>query len=117
MSDENLDFSELDLHRDPEKFERMVGAIMGRSRGELARRAAKRGGAMESVAAWLRPALASAAAVAIVSVTVLALVRTEDVPHASAYLPATDVPAAAWYDEDVSPTAAEVLVATNEGGR
>ena len=118
MSDERFDFSALDLTRDVQRTERMVGNIMRRARAELARRAAGREpGPVELVAAWYRPALATAAAIAAVSLTLLATVRPPAV-QATETLSAGDVPTAmnVWYEEQRSPTAEELLVVANEGG-
>lgn len=115
MSDDRFDFSRFDLEGDPERIERMVGNVMWRARGELARRA--RGQTLtvtEAVAAWFRPAIAVAAAIAGVSLTLLA---TAGAPHAETstgeYMSSAEVPAAmtAWYEEDRSPDAADLLVA------
>jgi hypothetical protein len=119
MSDERFDFSALDLNKDTARAERMVGNIMWRARAELARRAAARElGAVELVAGWYRPALAAAAAIAAVSLTLLATVRPTPAAQTTAFVSASDVPAAmsVWYEEERSPTAAELLVVANEGG-
>lgn len=119
MTDERFDFSALDLSKDPARTERMVGSIMWRARAGLARRAAAHQvGAVELVAAWYRPALAAAAAIAAVSLTLLATVRPSPAVQTTAYVSASDVPAAlsGWYEEERSPTAAELLVVANEGG-
>jgi hypothetical protein len=117
MSDERFDFSAFDIERDSERVERMVGNVMWRARGELARRA--RGQSVtvtEAVAAWFRPAIAVAAAIAGISLTMLATVgRSNAEPQAGAYMSSAEVPAAmtAWYEEDRSPTATDLLVATH----
>lgn len=122
MSKERFDFSALDPARDPRHFERMVGDITGQARMELARRATRnRVSPVEMVAAWFRPALVAAAAVAAVSLMLLATVR-HSTAHADlaagAYLTGTEVPVAltSWYEDDATPTAAELLVAS-EGGK
>lgn len=122
MSDERFDLSALDLDKDPERFERLVGNITWRARMELARRAARREvSPVEAVAAWFRPALAAAAAIAAVSLTLLGMTRrdasAEEMPT-GAYMSGTEVPVAltTWYEEGSSPTAAELLVA-DEGGK
>ena len=119
MSDERFDFSALDLTNDSARAERMVGNIMWRARAELTRRAAARElGAVELVASWYRPALAVAASIAAVSLTLLATVRPGTTAQTTAILSASDVPAAmnVWYEEERSPTAAELFVVANEGG-
>lgn len=119
MNDERFDLSALDLNQDPERVERMVGGIMWRARMELVRRAAQRDvTAFEVVATWYRPALAAAAAIAAVSLTLLTTFRPPPVVPTGAYMSAAEVPAAmsVWYEEDRVPTAAELLVVANEGG-
>jgi hypothetical protein len=119
MSDERIDFSALDLTSDAALADRMVGNIMWRARAELARRAAARElGAVELVASWYRPALAAAAAIAAVSLTLLATVRPVAPVPTTVFVSASDVPAAmsVWYEEERSPTAAELLVVANDGG-
>ena len=120
MSDERFDFSVLGLAKDAARTERMVGNIMWRARAELARRAAAHDlGAVELVAAWYRPALATAAAIAAVSLTLLATVRPVPAVQRTDTLSADDVPSAmnVWYEEGRSPTADELLVVANEGGK
>lgn len=119
MNDERIDLSALGLDQDPERVERMVGGIMWRARMELARRAARREiGAFEMVATWYRPALAAAAAIAAVSLTLLATFQPRPVVATGAYMSAAEIPAAmsVWYEEDRVPTASELLVVANEGG-
>ena len=115
---ERLDFSALDLDHNTEKLERLVGSVMWRAREELNRRAAAQTLTVsEAVATWFRPAIAAAAAIAAVSLTLLATTagRGEDETDAGAYLSNAGVPAAmtAWYEEDRSPTASDLLVATS----
>lgn len=115
MSDDRFDFSTFDLEGNPEKLERMVGNVMWRARGELARRArAQTITVTEAVAAWFRPAMAAAAAIAAISLTLLATAGGPDAETATgAYMSSAEVPAAmtAWYEEDRSPDAADLLVA------
>ena len=115
MSDERFDFSAFDLEHDSERVERMVGNVMWRARGELVRRAQSLT-VTEAVAAWFRPAIAAAAAIAGVSLTMLATVGRSDTDlQAGAYVSSAEIPAAmtAWYEEDRSPTATDLLVATH----
>ncbi|HEX6559730.1 MAG TPA: hypothetical protein VF021_09720 [Longimicrobiales bacterium] len=120
MSDERFDLSALDLSKDPERFENLVGRIAWRARGELARRASRRISPVEMVAAWYRPAIAAAAMIAAVSLTLLATVgRNRNDVQTGAYMSAAEVPAAmsGWFEEGSSPTAAELLVVAHEGDR
>ncbi|MGQ0813278.1 MAG: hypothetical protein ACT4O1_02300 [Gemmatimonadota bacterium] len=115
MSDERIDFSALDIERDRQRIERMVGSVLWRARAELARRAATQNvGVVEAVAAWFRPAIAAAAAIAAISVAMLATVgRSSPETQTGAYMSSAFVPAAmtSWYEEDRLPTAAELMVA------
>ncbi|HUP89319.1 MAG TPA: hypothetical protein VM100_08215 [Longimicrobiales bacterium] len=117
MNDERFDFSTLDLDKDPATFERMVGNIMWRAKSELKRRRGLT--PVEAVAAWFRPAMVAAAAIATVSLTMLATERpaAEEVAT-GAYMSSAEVPIAltSWYEEGSSPTVDELLVA-NEGDK
>ena len=115
MSDERFDFAALKLEQDD--VDRMVGRVMWRARGELARRAqAQNSGVLGAVAGWFRPAAVAAAAVALISVTTLASLvgKTASEPQTGAYMSSAEVPAAltSWYEEDRLPTADELLLAT-----
>ena len=116
MNDDRFDFAAFDLDQDSEKVERLVGNVMWRARGELARRArAQTMTISEAVAAWFRPAIAAAAAIAGISLTMLATAGSSSADaQTGAYMSSAEVPAAmtTWYEEDVSPTASDLLVAT-----
>lgn len=118
MTDERFDLSP--LHPlDDERFERLVGSITARARFELARRAAaQRQSIAELLAGWARPALLAAASVAGVSIALLAAYgRSGAEPVTGAYMPASEVPAAAsgWYEENREPNVDDLLVAANPG--
>lgn len=121
MSEERIDFSALDIGNDPENFERVVGNITWRARMELTRRAARRETSpIEALATWLRPAIASAAAIAGISLALLAtLGRGDQEFETGAYMSSAEVPAAmtTWFEEDQLPTADDLLVVASEGGR
>jgi hypothetical protein len=120
MSEDRIDFSSLDIGNDPEKFERMVGNITWRARMELTRRAARQTSPIEALATWFRPAIASAAAIAAISLTLLAtLGRGEQEFEPRSYMPSTEVPVAMvdWYEDGQLPTADDLLVVAGEGGR
>ncbi|MGQ0562864.1 MAG: hypothetical protein ACT443_13440 [Gemmatimonadota bacterium] len=94
----------------------MVGSIMWRARGELSRRAPSQDvSVVEAVAGWFRPAVAAAAAIATISLALLASNGGSNQAEAQtgAYMPSSAVPAAmtSWYEENRLPTAAELLVA------
>jgi hypothetical protein len=121
MTDERFDLSPLDPREDA-RFERMVRNITGRARFELARRAAaQRQSAVELVAAWARPALIAAAAIAGISLTLLATFdrSSAGVVVTGAYMPASEVPpsASGWYEEDREPTVDDLLVASEGDGQ
>lgn len=121
MNDERFDFSRLDLGNDPERFEKLVGTITWRARAELARRGARREvSAVEAVAVWYRPAMAAAAAIAAVSLTLLSTVgRSNNETTTGAYMSSAEVPAAlsSWYEDGTSPTADDLIVVANNGGK
>lgn len=114
MSEERFDFEALKLAQDD--VDRMVGRVMWRARGELARRAqAQNSGLLGAVAGWFRPAAVAAAAVALISLTSLASLGGDGAePTPGAYMSSAEVPAAmtSWYEEDRLPTADELLLAT-----
>ena len=120
MTDERFDLSPLDP-RDDARFERMVSNITARARFELARRAAQRQSVVELVAGWARPALLAAAAIAGVSLTLLATFdrSSAGVVVTGAYMPASEVPetATGWYEEDREPTVEDLLVASEGDGQ
>jgi anti-sigma-K factor RskA len=118
MTDERFDLSPLDPQEDA-RFERMVGRITERARFELARRrGAQRQSVVELVAGWARPALVAAAAIAGVSLTLLATFDRSNagVVVTGAYMPASEVPATAtsWYEEDRDPTVEDLLVSVSD---
>lgn len=117
MSDERFDLSALEVQEDA-RFERMVQNITTRAQFELKRRAtSRRPSVFELVAGWARPALAAAASIAVISVTLLSVFEpTAAVASGGAYM-SPSVPAAAstWYEENRDPTAADLLVALEQG--
>ncbi|HET9986435.1 MAG TPA: hypothetical protein VFQ38_22845 [Longimicrobiales bacterium] len=79
------DLARLDPREDPERWERMVAAIMAAAQPELARRAARPDpGLTQLLSSWVRPALSAAAALAAMAATVLLLQRQPAVAQASA---------------------------------
>ena len=118
MTDERFDLSP--LRPDDAQLERMVSRITSRARFELARRAAaQRQTVLDMVAAWAKPALAAAASIAVVSVTLLSTLdgSPAEAATSTAYMPANELPAAAsdWYEEGREPTVDELMVAGNQG--
>src|SRR5205085_3154657 len=103
------------------------GSITWRARMELARRRAlQRVDPVAAVAFWYRPAMAAAAVIAVVSATLLFTNRAAQQPTqqqptevaTGAYMSSTEVPVAlaSWYEQGNSPTAAELLVPSEESG-
>jgi anti-sigma-K factor RskA len=116
MTDERFDLSP--LRPDDTRFERMTRNITERARFELARRAAaQQQTVFEMVAGWAKPALLAAASIAGVSLALLTVFDRSQAEAATAYMPATELPATAsdWYEEGREPTVDELLVAGNQG--
>lgn len=116
-----VDLSPLDPARDPARWEGLVARITRAAAPELARRA-DASSAVVSIAAWLRPALAAAAAIMAVSAATLFLVdgRSETVlAEASDTIPGLNLPSplGEWLNEDTPPTVVEVMVALEGDGR
>lgn len=110
-----VDLSALDPTLDPGRWEAMVARITRAATPELERRAAMASPVI-SIAGWLRPALAAAAALAVVSAATLFLVergpvatlaeRSDAVPELNLPFPLGE-----WLNEDRPPTVVEVMVA------
>jgi hypothetical protein len=111
MEDERLDLTELEL--DEARRELMVAAIMARATPELARRAAVDVEPLAMLTNWSRPALAAAAVLAAVCITVLSLERVDSPEPGSGIADALAVPeqAAQWLVTERAPTVADILVA------
>lgn len=113
---EPVDLSPLDPRGDPERWERMVAGIMARA--ALPAAVVIRGPWM-ALAAWSRPALAAAAAVAALSLVTL---RATPRPAEAAPEPAVTVvealdvprPMADWIVEGREPRRSDLLVALDE---
>ena len=113
--DERMDLSALELNA--AEREQLVTAIMSRAQPELARRSVDIS-PMLVLSDWARPALAAAAVVALVCVSVLAA----DLPHVepgSGLTDALDVPAPVneWLISDRAPTVADLRVAFEAEGQ
>ena len=74
MSEDRIDFSQLDPTRDQAYFDRLVGSVMDRATDELAARRESNSPLMQLVK-WKRPMLAAAAVIALVSVGILRQVQ------------------------------------------
>src|SRR5262245_3237753 len=101
------DLSSLDPRREPHRWERMVRHIMLNSAAELLRRrAAGKFGLFDGLLAWTRPALATAAALVLVSVAVLSQFKTPEAiasPVTFFQSPGMPQPVSVWLEEGQPP--------------
>jgi len=113
---ERLDLSSLE----PDEVQRelLVAAIMARAAGELARRASSDVSPIAVLSGWLRPALAAAAVVAAICMSVLARGDMTHVEPGAGYTDALEVPEPLneWLVTGRAPTATDLLIAM-EGDR
>ncbi|MBR9990335.1 MAG: hypothetical protein KFH98_11300 [Gemmatimonadetes bacterium] len=110
--DERLDLTALEP--DEAQRELLVAAIMQRAGRELERRAAEDVSPIAILSDWMRPALAAAAVVAALAVSVLTQQElTAHVEPGSGLTDALAVPAPVneWLISDRSPTVADLLIA------
>lgn len=115
-----VDLSALDPATDPERWEALVARITRAARPELERRS-DLASPVISIAGWLRPALATAATLAVMSAATLLLVERAPamrIPGSSEAATELNLPAPLgdWLSEDRPPTVVEVMVAL-EGDR
>lgn len=114
--EERIDLSALEL--DEGRRELLVAAIMANAMPELARRRALDVSPMQMLSGWMRPALAAAAVIALLSGSVLALDLTEAAPGGSlAEALAVPEPADAWLVGERAPTVGDVLIAMEREAR
>jgi hypothetical protein len=108
---ERLDLSALEP--DEARRELLVAAILARAGGELTRRAAIDVSPITMLSDWMRPALAAAAVLAAVSMSVLSFGEAGHVEPGAGYTDALEVPApvSEWLISDRAPTVADLLVA------
>ena len=107
------DLSPLDPRRDPQHWEMMVRRIMARSAAELQRRQmAGHFGLFDGLLAWSRPALATAAALALLSL--IALSRGET-PAMTTFIrsPAMPVEVSVWLEQGQPPSMLDLIVLRN----
>lgn len=114
--DERIDLSGLELTS--AERDRLVGSIMTRTQAELRRRQVQDVSAIAALTDWLRPALAAAAVLAVVCLSVLALERGPATPGRG-YTDALDVPQPAneWMVMGRAPTVSDLFVAMEVEGR
>jgi hypothetical protein len=114
--EERIDLSALKL--DEARRELLVAAIMANATPELARRRALDVSPMLMLSEWMRPALAAAAVIALLSAFVLSLDLTETTPGGSlANALAVPEPADAWLVGERAPTVGDVLIAMEREAR
>jgi hypothetical protein len=108
---ERLDLTALEP--DEAQRERLVAAIMLRAGSELTRRAAVDVSPIAALSDWLRPALAAAAIIALVCMSVLTQRDLGHVEPGTGYVDALAVPAPLneWLISGRSPTVADLLIA------
>lgn len=110
--DERIDLSALEL--DDERREWLAAAVMRTAAAELARRASADVSPMLVLSRWLRPALAAAAVLAVLSAGVLTRYAVpaggEPGPGLAAALE-VPAPADAWLVGERSPTVTDLLIA------
>jgi hypothetical protein len=111
------DLSPLDLRPDSPRWERVVRQIMLSSAAELLRRrAAGKFGLFDGLLAWARPALATAAALVLLSVGVLSQFKTPKAmtnPVTFFESPGMPQPVSVWLEEGQPPLDL-ILISTGE---
>lgn len=115
--DERIDLTALKL--DEGRRELLVAAIMANAAPELARRAALVDESpMQLLSRWSRPALAAAAVLAVICVSVLMMETEASGPgYGLADALAVPEPADAWLVSDAGPTVGDVLLAMEREAR
>src|SRR5687767_5698032 len=115
--DERLDLAALELS--VEQRELLVASILARASSELSRRAADDVNPIILLSQWMRPALAAAAVLALICMSVLSGHDFTDGSVTRGLTEALNVPAPAneWVIADRAPTLDDVLVAMESEGR
>lgn len=113
--DERLDLTALEP--DDVQRELMVATVMLRAAEELGRRAAEDVSPIAVLSDWMRPALAAAAVIAAVCMSVLMQRELSHVEPGSGLTDALAVPAPVneWLISERSPTVADLLIAMDRG--
>ena len=114
---ERFDLSALDPSGDSERWERMVGQIMWRSSSELQRRQSSAAfGLFDGLVAWARPALATAAALTLISLVTMSRLDQSNPLLLSAYVRSPDLPApmTLMIEEGEAPSVLDLLVINGE---
>jgi hypothetical protein len=115
MDEHPIDLSPLDPAADPDRWERLIGAITKAAAPELARRAATRS-VIAVIGHWLRPALAAGIVLAVAAAATLSLLEREvEVrPALTAGLEEAlelGEPVSLWLSENRAPTTSDLLLA------
>lgn len=118
MNEERLDLSPLDPTRDSAAWEDRIQAILKEAAPELARRAAG-ASPIISISEWLRPTLAAAAALAIISLATLynatpgtdLMIGGDESAQPLAENLSLPMPVEQWLEEERSPTVTELMLA------
>jgi hypothetical protein len=103
---DRLDLSPLDPRRDEHRWERLVRQIMVHSAAELQRRrAVGKFGLFDGLLAWSRPALATAAALVLLSLGVLQFKTPEAMASPLTFFksPGMPQPVSVWLEEGQPP--------------
>lgn len=116
MEEPRIDLSALDPGRDPAEWERRVARIRQAAAPGLAHRAAA-ASPIVSIAAWLRPTLAAAATLTVVSAGALLVTERTGLDEDAVDAVATFAVPESWLTRDEPPTVSEVLVALEGDGR
>jgi hypothetical protein len=114
---ERFDLSALDPSRDSDRWELMVRQIMWRSTAELQRRQSSAVfGLFDGLVAWARPALATAAALAAISLVAMSQFRSPTVVTETTYFQSPDLPAqvAVMLEEGQTLSMLDLLVMSGE---
>jgi hypothetical protein len=114
---DRVDLSVLELNH--AQREQLVAAIMTRADAELTRRSLDDVGPMFVLSTWARPALAAAAALALLCTPVLLRDETSTIATETGLTDALAVPtpANAWLVNERGPTIGDVLVAIESEAR
>jgi hypothetical protein len=118
MDERPIDLTPLDPTLDREQWERRIAAIAALAAPELARRAAAGSPALVLLG-WFRPALATAAVLALCAGAALATLQSPPIdspePAAAAEALRLPAPVALWLDDDQAPTVADLALAVQGG--
>src|SRR5262245_4369133 len=110
---ERPDLSALDPRRDGKRWEGMVRQIMARSLIELQRRQGSGvTGLFDGLLIWARPALATAAALALLSLIALSQLETSGATPQATFIRSASIPApmSVWLEEGQPPNMLDLII-------